>query len=160
MDFLFPPSTWSYMNWVHAEYVKRPIKEAGAESHQRVWHPLAVTNLGSTFSYHISGDDRCARDAEQTEGGSHKPQNKRYWCVVWLYYISFLMCWKPFPTKQVKHNGAHKHMLKVHELIHESKKAKTTKKKRKKQGSIADINHTIKKHNTKTIKPHNIIKCL
>ena len=45
-----------------------------------------------------------------------------------LHIFFFLMCRKPFPTKQVKHNGAHKHMLKVHELIHESWKAKKKKK--------------------------------
>lgn len=62
------------------------------------------------------------------------------------------MCWKPFPTKQVKHNGAHKHMLKVHELIHENREAKNK--------VIAYIKHTIKKNNKiqKPNKPHNIKK--
>lgn len=57
--------------------------------------------------------------------------------MVLLYDISLLICWKPFPTKQVKHNGAHKHMLKVHELFHESKKAKKV---------IANIKHNNKKY--------------
>lgn len=89
------------------------------------WQSLTLVDFHLSLQQH----HRCATDAFVAwwifcSLVNSTIKKKLCWSMVSLYDISFLMCWKPFPTKQVKHNGAHKHMLKVHELIHENRKAK------------------------------------